>query len=520
MLKRNITILLFIILNSSFLFTQVKIDTNFESGSLGSYQLIDSVTIPTPFKDSLTILNYNIYSRFDPINPIDSTLSPSARWYYFRMIGVKNKLIYLNIINSEAIRPFFSYDNKNFERFSSDENSGRNRIIKLFEEDTVYICHFIPYTYSRIEHMVKEWSNNKDVKTSIIGYSHDSLAIPMLRITDSRIKDKKKRVIWIHGRSHPSESPASWHLESMVNILLGNDSYAKEIRASAIFYIVPLINPDGVFGGFSRSSSTGVNLEINWDRPDSLTMPEVKILKKTLDSITSIHNIDLFLNMHSQIANSATYWIHKAQTTTPKFFASQLLLSNLTANENPYYSSEDQLFSDVAPRYAEGWLWNKFGEKTLAITFETPYTFYRENIDGEWVSVKNLNEFGRSSVYALTDWLELPLKTRIVISKGMKFKHSNFKKIKTSDKVTFGNFYLEPKKEGANIEFTVKKADAGYYQVFKWIVGPSKNVSPPGTNQWEFVKELSHPGTGRLNIKLISTAKDDFFNAILLKKVK
>ncbi len=520
MQKRNITLLLFIILNSSFLFSQVKFDTNFESGCLGSYKLIDSVTIPVQGKDSLTILNYNIFSRFDPLNPVDTSLSPSARWYYFRMTGVKNKLIYLTVNNSEAIRPFFSYDNKNFERFSADENSKRGRLIKLYDRDTVYICHYIPYTYSRMESKVKEWSENKDVKTRNIGYSHDSLAMPMLRITDSQVKDKNKKIVWIHGRSHPSESPASWHLEALVNKILGNDKYAREIRKSTIFYIVPFINPDGVYGGYSRSSSTGVNLEINWDRPDSLTMPEVKVLKKTIDSITSRKPIDLFLNMHSQIANSATYWIHTAKSTNDAFFAKQLLLSNLTSNDNPFYSSADQSFSDMAPRYVEGWMWNKFHDRTLAITFETPYTYFRENIKGEWVSTQNLDKLALNSLNAITDLLELPVKSRLVVYKTKSYRRRDWSKIKSAQMVDFNGFQFVAKKANATLEYSVSNMESGTYAVYKWVPGPAVNVSPEGTNRWQYLFDITQKRRGNLSVKVFAGTEGDLFNAILLKKVQ
>ncbi len=141
MKKRDILTLLLIILSGSFSFGQVRFDTSFGSGSLGGYKLTDSVTIPSVNGEPLTILSYEVYSRFDPKNPVDTSLAPSARWYYFRMTGVKNKIIYLSVKNSEAIRPFYSYDNKNFERFGYDENSKKGRVVKQFSQDTVYICH-------------------------------------------------------------------------------------------------------------------------------------------------------------------------------------------------------------------------------------------------------------------------------------------------------------------------------------------------------------------------------------------
>jgi Predicted carboxypeptidase len=155
-------------------------------------------------------------------------------------------------------------------------------IVKKFLKDTVYISHFIPYTWSRHKSKLDEWSVKPFVTREIIGYSSQELPIEMITIDESDLhnNDKEKRQIWIHGRSHPSEQPASWHLEALTDLLLSDTPEAKDLRRNSTIYIIPFINPDGVYGGFSRSTSTGVNIEINWDRPDSLTMPEVLALKR------------------------------------------------------------------------------------------------------------------------------------------------------------------------------------------------------------------------------------------------
>jgi murein tripeptide amidase MpaA len=80
----------------------------------------------------------------------------------------------------------------------------------------------------------------------------------------------------------------------MIDLIVSENPDAVEMRKKCIFYIVPFINPDGVTGGYSRSTSTGVNIEVNWDRPDSLTMPEVKALKaKMKHQIHSLVNGNL-----------------------------------------------------------------------------------------------------------------------------------------------------------------------------------------------------------------------------------
>ena len=92
---------------------QIKFSADFECGSMEKVELVSQET-----KNGTETITYNFYSRFDPANPARPTLAPSARWYYFCMEGVKDKEVILNVKNSDARRPFYSYDNKNWIRFS------------------------------------------------------------------------------------------------------------------------------------------------------------------------------------------------------------------------------------------------------------------------------------------------------------------------------------------------------------------------------------------------------------------
>ena len=206
------------------------------------------------------------------------------------------------------------------------------------------------------------------------------------------------------------------YLDAVIERLAyGQDVLASELRKAAVFYIVPFTNPDGVINGLSRSNAAGVNQEINWDRPDSLTCTEVLNLKSLLEGILERHGrIDMALNMHSQVEDYATYWVHTAESTSPDFFADEMRLARLTMEGNPYFAPGDLEFSDLAPRYLEGWLWKKCGEDCLAITFETPYTYYSENPDGEWVSLENLSAFADHTVQAIGDYFHVSVPGRLL----------------------------------------------------------------------------------------------------------
>lgn len=506
MLKKLIVLLLPTLLCSSNLFSQISFSSNFESGSFGEALLLDSLWFSTDKGDSTFYISYQVNSRFDPLNPVDTSLNPSARWYYFRMDGVKDKMVHIRIKNSEAIRPFYSYDGKEFDRFSYSENPEKGLIVKKFERDTVYISHFKPYTWSRHKEKLDEWSAKASVKRETIGKSTLGLPIEMLTITDTAQTNSIKKKIWIHGRSHPSEHPASWHLEALVDMILSDSEESQDLRKNSIIYLVPFINPDGVYGGYSRSSSTGVNLEVNWDTLDSLTMPEVKALKNKLEDVTSDRPLDLLLNMHSQIANSVTYWIHNAKSTTDKFLQRQLLLSALTMGERKFYREEDQSFSAIAPRYVEGWVWDKFKEATVAITFETPYTYYAENPNGIWVSIDNLKDLAKDSFYAIYDFLMIPGGKRVILE-PYRFIGRGWKGYDDNSRTYFGENYRVNENQNGKVVFRHDNLKEGSYKIFNYR-----------ENRWIEIDSITQKKSG----KFVWRAKSSIFkgevDAILLIK--
>ncbi|MDD2491257.1 MAG: M14 family zinc carboxypeptidase [Bacteroidales bacterium] len=506
MTKRILIVLLPLFMSSGTLFSQILFSTGFESGSLGEATITDSVLFSTKRGDTTLYLSYQINSRFDPFNPIDTTLRPSARWYYFKMVGVKDKMVYLNIKNSEAIRPFFSYDGENFSRFTSSENPEKGLLVKRYERDTVYISHYIPYTWSRHKMKLDEWSLKPFVHREEIGKSTNGLPIEMITITDSEHSDINKKRIWIHGRSHPSEQPASWHLEALTDYILSERPEAVDLRKNSIIYIVPFINPDGVYGGYSRSSSTGVNIEINWDKPDSLTMPEIAALKFKMKELMDEKPFDLVLNMHSQIANSVTYWIHNAESTTERFLQKQLLLSALTMDDRRFYREADQSFSAVASRYVEGWIWDKYKEETLAITFETPYTYYKENPNEEWVSIENLAELAEDSFFAINDFLMIQGSYRFILEPE-RLKGTGWSERDDSSMTFFGESYFVDERENGRVVFKHDNLNKGVYKIYNYK-----------SNRWEYMGRAIQRRDGRFVWRSNSSQFNGEVDAILLVK--
>jgi hypothetical protein len=89
--------ILFFLLFATATFSQIKFDSNFDSGNLSSVETTDSIS-------------YTIRTVAD----IGGT------WFYFRISGVENKLIKVTIANSYVNRAMYSYDDIDFIRFTEN----------------------------------------------------------------------------------------------------------------------------------------------------------------------------------------------------------------------------------------------------------------------------------------------------------------------------------------------------------------------------------------------------------------
>ncbi len=492
---------------------QVRFFCDFESGRLGKAELKDSSNIYRPD------LQYLITSAKDPCNPIDTLVEPSSRWFYFLMTGVKGRTITLKFIDTDPWAPFYSYNNKDWVRFNPDtEMVARFTAQKTFDHDSVWVAYCIPYTNTHLEEMMDEWQYRDGVRIYSIGKSYQGRDMKMMMITNHNIPDKGKKRIYIHGRVHPSETPTSWCLEGLIEELISSSPYARSLRDNAIFYILPFSNPDGVALGHSRCDAIGVNMEINYDRPDSLTRPEVKNIKNFVNTTTYGGNfLDMFLNFHSQVAPHMTYWVHTEETTSPLYFKKEQTFTSLTIADNPLFASDMLSFSRMAPRYIEGYFWNTAAENTLALTHETPYSYYNRNKEGELVTIENLKWMGKKTLWAISDFLGISTAERIV---ALPHKASHCKKESDLDCIYIGDHYYVAEKDGSMVSYKIKNLPKGQYDIYSWTVGEKANVNPEGQNCWKklmFTHDHDKDGTFNFSIQLKEGEKA---SALLLVKTQ
>jgi len=392
---KRIIILAFTLIISALSYAQggIEFSADFPAGSLGTV---------TQINDSLFVID----RQRDPENPVDSTLQADANWYFFRITGIKDRKIELKVEANDLTGTSFSYDGLNWHHFSLEE-SGDGFLSFRSPKDSIYIATFVPYTFQHHLDRIAEWQKHESVRIDTIGYSVEGRPLQLMHISGKSSVDRPGKRVWIHGRVHPSETPGSYLLDGLMDKLLDDSPESVQLRDAAEFFILPFANPDGVADALSRSNAEGINLEINYFRPDDSTAVEVKAIKSTLERLTAQQPFDIALNNHSQLSGEATFWIHTAESTSQAFFISEMTFANLCCIYSPYMTVQDLAFSNVGSRYAEGWFWDHFRERTLALTLETPHSHYSS---GEWVTTDNLKLFGQQVLQAIATYIYICLK--------------------------------------------------------------------------------------------------------------
>jgi hypothetical protein len=228
-----------------------------------------------------------------------------------------------------------------------------------YDNDTVYFANCIPYFYSTLMKELNHYELNeekypyfyrKTLATTLGGNDLDMLTINSMydiykngitsvimpktnnfltiknnyennNNNNSQIIDERKAVVLI-GRQHPGETVGSYVVKGCMDFLMGNSDEAKKLREIYLFKIVPMMNPDGVLVGNSRTSFAGCDLNRRWGKPNEIIHPEVFHTKQMITKLATQRNIAFIVDCHGHFGafNSLFYCNYKDNKRTCKLF--------------------------------------------------------------------------------------------------------------------------------------------------------------------------------------------------------
>ncbi|MBQ2221860.1 MAG: hypothetical protein II421_00420, partial [Bacteroidales bacterium] len=162
--------------------------------------------------------------------------------------------------------------------------------------------------------------------------------------------------------------------------------------------------------------------------------------------------------------------------------------TGLVCSFNPCIRPEDMNFSDMAPRYVEGWMWDHFGEKTLALTIETTYNCYSFDRDGLWADNDNIRLFGERTLEAIAEYLGFSVPGRYLIETPARMK-AGWEPYRGNDRSFLGAEAWKATHDGVKVTYQLGHLPAGRYALYRFVAGdcvePDRyDLRDPKTGDW------------------------------------
>jgi murein tripeptide amidase MpaA len=102
------------------------------------------------------------------------------------------------------------------------------------------------------------------------------------------------------SRVHPGETGASWMMHGIIDTLLNPKNDDEKVLVNNLkdhfeFYIIPMLNVDGVINGNYRCSLAACDLNRKWSKPGKALHPSVYYTKKLCTTLIEHENKQFFL---------------------------------------------------------------------------------------------------------------------------------------------------------------------------------------------------------------------------------
>ena len=247
-----------------------------------------------------------------------------------------------------------------------NENSKKKRSLKSlsfeyefkYDNDTVYFANCLPYFYTKLTREIDFYKNkvknkcyfDKNIITQTLGGNDlcllhissskiqnniiSEMSFPHLSqscyqrlpnimnsSSNSKINEEDtmqkpkniKKAVFLIARQHPGETVGSHVIKGCIEFLLGDSEEAQKLREIYDFYIFPMMNPDGVLVGNSRTSFAGCDLNRRWSKPNEIIHPEIFHTKSLILKTSLRENIAFIIDSHGHFGtfNSLFFCNHK-----------------------------------------------------------------------------------------------------------------------------------------------------------------------------------------------------------------
>ncbi|XP_022809843.1 cytosolic carboxypeptidase 3-like [Stylophora pistillata] len=274
--------------------------------------------------------------EYDLILSCDLYTKRHTQWYYFRVQDMVPGTTYkFNIINLLKKDSLYNYGMKplmyserdakarglgwkrvgshiSYYKTSTYKNPLLQREYVYFtltfhmefphEDDTCYLAHCYPYTYTDLELYLRSIIHNpktsQHVQKEVLCKTMAGNNCNVLTVTSSQVPESEKLGVVVSARVHPGETNASWMMKGMLDFLTSGHHIAEKLRRKFVFKLVPMLNPDGVIVGNYRTNLAARDLNRTYKDPKKESFPTVWHMKNMLESFKKDHQVIIYCDLH------------------------------------------------------------------------------------------------------------------------------------------------------------------------------------------------------------------------------
>jgi hypothetical protein len=258
----------------------------------------------------------------------DVGLKPGRwKWIHFRARGVRGRTPELALAGRFAAgrrrlarhRMVHSPDGRRWAFFDAHALDGDGTLRfgnrAPFACDAVFVAYAIPHPLSRVRALVEAaraspYATPTDSGDAAFAIGRSAGGVDDLGrrvgphplhgfvVRDPRLRGRKARVV-LCGGVHPNETTGSFVLDGLVRWLLGQDAAAAALRREAEVFVYPMVNPDGRWAGYNRTTVGAPHADPNrgWTPEAWDALPEVRRVAQAMARDTG-GAVRCFLDFH------------------------------------------------------------------------------------------------------------------------------------------------------------------------------------------------------------------------------
>jgi hypothetical protein len=231
----------------------------------------------------------------------------SFLWFFFRVEDCQGRELTIHVNPAPFSRkntggngtrsPVVSYDCDRWLGVTEKSWNADGTVLTFkhrCKQPQAWLASFFPFTAEHSSRFAASHKVNPCFHAGVVGKSREGRPIPLLTITDPAVSEAEKRVVIFITLQHDLETTGAMAVEGICRFLLSADPRAARLRRMFVFYVIPMMDPDGIAGGNLYCPAGNMNRQ--WGLG---TAPETTSVERFAKSLTAKgRKIELFMDFH------------------------------------------------------------------------------------------------------------------------------------------------------------------------------------------------------------------------------